>query len=207
MTPPGPLPSLVLLTDRRAAAARGRTLVATVAAAVGAGARAVLLREKDLAADLRGRLAGELARVIAGSSARLGIASDARLAARHAVDWVHLAARDPWPGGELLVGRSCHGEAEVFGAAAEGCGYVTLSPVAPSTSKAGYGPPLGAGRLAQLCRATPLAVYALGGVDAGNAASWVGAGARGVAVMGGVMGAPDPAAATRRLLDALHEGA
>ncbi|MDP8987722.1 MAG: thiamine phosphate synthase, partial [Actinomycetota bacterium] len=51
------LPPLLVLTDRHQARAG---LVATVAAAVEGGARAVVLREKDLAGDARLRLAGAL---------------------------------------------------------------------------------------------------------------------------------------------------
>lgn len=196
------LPSLVVLTHRHGAEAAGRTLVSTVSAAVEGGARAVLLREKDLPAPRRLGLAHDLQRAMAGSGARLGIASDPHLAARVDSDWVHLSATDPFPGGDLLVGRSCHDLAGVLEAASEGCHYVTVSPVAPSASKPHYGPALGAERLAELCHAAgPLPVYALGGVDPLNAASWLAAGARGVAVMGVVMAAVDPSVATRRLLE------
>jgi len=199
------LPSLVLVTDRRAAEAQGRTLVSTVATAVEAGARAVLLREKDLPAPRRLGLAQELRHVMAGSGARLGIASDPNLAVCVDSDWVHLSATDPFPPGQLLVGRSCHDLVEVCKAASEGCGYVTVSPVAPSASKPGYGPALGAERLAEICQAAaPLPVYALGGVNAANAESWLTAGAEGVATMGAVMAAADPVIATHQLLDALR---
>lgn len=205
MTDSGVLPSLVLLTDRRAAEAQGRTLVSTVASAVEAGARAVLLREKDLPASNRLRLAQELRHAMAGSGARLGIASDPNLATRLDSDWVHLSATDPFPPDELLVGRSCHDLAEVRNAASEGCHYVTVSPVAPSPSKPHYGPALGAERLAEICHAAaPLPVYALGGIYAANAETWLTAGAQGVATMGAVMAAADPADATRQLLATLH---
>lgn len=205
MTDSAVLPSLLLLTDRRAAEAQGRTLVSTVASAVEAGARAVLLREKDLPAVRRLHLAQELRHAMAGSDARLGIASDPHLAARVDLDWVHLSATDPLPPDELLLGRSCHDLVEVRNAATEGCKYVTVSPVAPSASKPRYGPALGAERLAEICQAVaPLPVYALGGVDAANAESWLAAGAQGVATMGAVMAAADPANATRQLLDALR---
>ncbi len=205
MTDSAVLPSLVLLTDRRAAEAQGHTLVSTVAAAVEAGARAVLLREKDLPARHRLRLAQELRHAMAGSDARLGIASDPHLAARAHIDWVHLSATDPFPPDQLLVGRSCHDLADVRNAASEGCDYATVSPVAPSASKPHYGPALGAERLAEICQAAaPLPVYALGGVDAANAESWLTAGAQGVVTMGAVMAAADPADATRQLLATLH---
>lgn len=186
-----PLPALLVLTDRRSC--RGADLVDTVAAAVDGGARAVVLREKDLPPHRRAALADRLLTVvpvlIVASGPLLGGAG------------VHLAASDPWwPGPRPpLVGRSCHTRDEVAAAARAGCDYATLSPVYPSPSKPGYGPPLGPDALA----GHSLPVFALGGVTAERAGECAAAGAAGVAVMGAVMGADDPAAAVRRLLDAL----
>jgi thiamine-phosphate pyrophosphorylase len=45
----------------------------------------------------------------------------------------------------------------------------------------------------------PIPVVAIGGIDAGNAALAVRAGARGVAVISAVAAAPDPVAAARAL--------
>ena len=89
-------------------------------------------------------------------------------------------------------------------AAREGCDYVTVSPVHPTGSKPGYGPPLGLTGLARLARqpgAPP--AYALAGVDAGNAAACLRAGAYGVAVMGEVMRAAEPARTVAALLEAI----
>src|SRR4029079_11379352 len=101
---------------------------------------------------------------------------------------------------------------EVLHAAAEGCDYVTLSPVAPTRSKPGYGPSLGAagfGRVLALAqagraRARLPAVFALGGIDEHNAASFLQAGAHGVAVMGSVMRSPDPEHTLTALLSAVR---
>jgi len=117
-------------------------------------------------------------------------------------DGVHLAARQPAVVGPF--GRSCHDLNELTAAAAEGARYVTYSPVAPSPSKPGYGPPLGVDGLRRACRAVPdLPIYALGGVDPDNAAGFRAAGAHGVAVMGIVMRAADPAAVVADLLAAV----
>jgi thiamine-phosphate pyrophosphorylase len=50
----------------------------------------------------------------------------------------------------------------------------------------------------------PLPTYALGGIDHRNAADALAAGASGVAVMGAVMRAADPAAEVARLLKVLR---
>ncbi len=197
------LPQLLVLTDRRASERVGRSLGDTVRRAVSGGARAVLLREKDLLPGDRHHLATELRPLVPV----LLIASDAKLAVEIGADGVHLAADDAWPDDatdrvagdtppDVSVGRSCHDELAVRRAAHEGATYATLSPVFESPSKPGYGPALGTGVL----HGHPLPVYALGGIEPGRAAECLVAGAAGVAVMGAVMGADDPARVVRRLL-------
>jgi thiamine-phosphate diphosphorylase len=187
---------VIVFTDRRQAR---RSLPDVVAAAVDGGARLVVLREKDLPDDERAALAEQLHAVVVPAGGRL------LLAGRTAgPDGQHLAAADPWPSTPRgLIGRSCHDEGELAAAAAEGCSYATLSPVFASRSKPGYGPPLGPARLRDLCAGAGLPVYALGGVEtAGRAAQCRRAGAAGVAVMGAVMRASDPAAVVAELVDA-----
>lgn len=205
MTPPDParpdrprLPRLLVLTDRAQAEAAGRTLAETVAASVRGGARAVVLREKDLPASARLALARELRALLDPVGGVLIVASDAEVARGAGAAGVHLArAERPPAGSDLRVGRSCHDAAELRAAADSGLDYVTLSPIYPTPSKPGYGPALGPD-LAGLIGDTPGCppVYALGGVTPERAAECRAAGAYGIAVMGAVMRAPDPAAVT-----------
>ena len=185
------LPRLLVVTDRTQCAG---PLVDAVAAAVDAGARAVVLREKDLPAGERAELATVLRGLLKPAGGTLVVAGPGPY------DAVHLAARDPFPAPRpALVGRSCHDAGEVAAAAAEGCDYVTVSPVFPSASKPGYGPPLRPDGLARLAATGP-AVFALGGVRPADVPACRAAGAYGVAVMGPVMRDPS---ATARYLSAL----
>lgn len=218
------VPRVLLLTDGRSVP-KGRTLAATIAAALDGGVDGVVVRERELAPGGRHALGQEVraAAEAAGSSAALLWAAPVPSHKRPAgggpgpgpdvmrpglMYGVHLRARDPFPRGErpALVGRSCHGEDELCRAADEGCDYVTLSPVAASGSKPGYGPTLGVdGLRALLERAAYLSctaprVLALGGVEPGAARRWLEAGAHGVAVMGAVMRADDPAHVAARLV-------
>jgi thiamine-phosphate pyrophosphorylase len=203
------LPRLLVLTDRTQASG---PLVATVAAAVDAGARAVVLRDKDLPDGERTRLAAELRAlldpvggllVVAGPVVNPHWAGVATMAPPVAV---HLAARDPFPATRpALVGRSCHSAAEVAGARAEGCDWVMVSPFAATASKPGYGPALGPAGLAALLAGGPPA-YALGGVQPDDVSACLAAGAHGVAVMGPLMRDPGRTAAyLTALTDALEE--
>jgi thiamine-phosphate pyrophosphorylase len=189
------LPRLLLLTDRTQAA---RPLPDVVAAAVDAGARAVVLRERDLAVAERAELADELRALLDPVDGTLVLAGGAV-----AADAVHLTADEPLPVPRpRRVGRSCHGPDEVRAAAAEGCDWVTVSPVRLTASKPGYGPALGTPGLARCCR-LGAPVYALGGLGADDAPACLAAGAHGLAVMGAVMRAADPGAVVGDLLQAL----
>lgn len=202
LTPPF-LPLLVL-TDRHQAARLG--LVDTVAAAVDGGARTVVLREKDLSRRAREDLAQRLARLLAPAGGTLLVAGpDVALARAVGASGIHLSATDPCPDdtSDLVVGRSCHDRDEVQAAAAEGADYATISPVAATSSKPGYGPALGLAGLAKLTSATELPLVALGGVTEASAGDCLAAGAVGVAVMGAVMASDHPAQVVSRLVVSL----
>jgi thiamine-phosphate diphosphorylase len=189
-----PLGPLVVLTDRRQAA---RPLVDVIRAAVDGGARAVLLREKDLDTARRAAIAERLRPVLDAAGGRLVVAGPDPLGGTA----VHLSPTDPAAPGGLLTGRSCHGETDLRRLADED--YATVSPAFPTASKPGYGPPLGVAGLRRLAAATATPVYALGGITAPTqVAGCRAAGAAGVAVMGAVMRADDPAALVRSLLAA-----
>lgn len=195
------LPRLLVLTDRTQTG--GRPLLEVLRAAADGGARAVLVREKDLSGVERDALVEalrpyvEVLLVAAGPTGRPAL---------DRVDGVHLAARDPLPTCRpRLLGRSCHDADELRRAGLEGCDYVTVSPVFPSPSKPGYGPPVTLAGLRALAGGSTVPVFALGGVTAERAAACVDAGAHGVAVMGAVMRAPDPAGVVAALVEAVDD--
>jgi thiamine monophosphate synthase len=181
------IPRLVLLTDR-SQLRLGRGLVRTVRECVDAGLAAVVVREHDLEPDQRHALVTALAAID-------GLTVISSRIPDEAAHGLHLAAHQPAPAGGSW-GRSCHSRADVARATTQGASWVTLSPYAASASKPGHGPALPARDFA----GHPLPVLALAGIDASNAAAAVAAGAHGVAVMGAVMRAADPAAVVAALL-------
>ncbi|GAA0534358.1 thiamine phosphate synthase [Paractinoplanes ferrugineus] len=184
VTPSGP----VLLTDRKLAAG---SLISVVARAVRGGAAWVILRERDLPYEQRRALAIAIQDLL--PPGRLIVAGPDPLGA----DAVHLAEADPLPTAEVsLVGRSRHGAPEL---SIED--YVTLSPIYSTSTKPGYGPPLGPSRAAALAGEVPW--LALGGIDSPErAAACAEAGAHGIAVLGAIMRAADPERTTRMLASA-----
>jgi len=102
-----------------------------------------------------------------------------------------------------LIGMSVHSPDEARALDPETVDYAIAGPFAETASKPGYGPALGVDGLAAIVRASPVPVIAIGGIDAANVAHCLAAGAAGIAVMGSVMRAADPAAEMARLVAAL----
>lgn len=174
------IPRLVVLTDR-SQLRLGRGLVPTLEECRAAGLTHVVLRELDLPEPHRRALAAELGalglEVIAAHRPLPGCAG------------VQLAAHQPVADAAgVRHGRSCHAAEEVRRAAAGGAAWATLGPFAPSASKPGR-PPLAHRAYDDL----PIPVLALAGIGPANAAAARSAGAHGVAVMGAVMRAAEPA--------------
>ncbi|MEV7331798.1 thiamine phosphate synthase [Micromonospora sp. NPDC093244] len=195
----GPVPSgVVLLTDRLVA--RG-PLDLLVAGAVAGGVRWVVLREKDLARAERAALAAGLRAILADVGGTLIVAGPDPLGG----DAVHLPAAGPYPPPpRQLVGRSCHNQPELSRLTSEH--YATVSPIWPTKSKPGYGPPLGPDGLRKLVEASPVPLLALGGVETPDqVTACVQAGAAGVAVLGALMRSPDPTETATTLTRAFQE--
>jgi thiamine-phosphate pyrophosphorylase len=199
-----PDPSLLLITDRRQAAA---PLAEILAAAFAAGCRWASLREKDLPAAGQVALAESLLPLARRSGAVLTLHGPPELALAAGLDGVHLpdgsdvAAARAMLGPDALIGFSVHRPVRVDAAA----DYAVAAPVHPTPSKPGYGPALGPAGLAAIISAAGCPVIALGGVGSQEIPGCRESGAAGVAVMGGVMRAADPAKEMRALLAALAQ--
>jgi thiamine-phosphate pyrophosphorylase len=200
---PLPDPPILIVTDRRQAR---RPLEELAEAVFSGGGRWLSLREKDLDAAERVALLRRLVALGRDCGATVTVHEDVAAALAAGAAGVHLPARvSPAAarhmlGPGALVGGSAHDEAELAAFAEGGADYATLSPIFASASKPGYGPALGLERLGRAAAATTLGLVALGGVDADNAARSIAAGAAGVAVMGEVMRAADPAAVMAGLI-------
>jgi thiamine-phosphate pyrophosphorylase len=176
-------------------------LTEIAASAFKGGCRWFSLREKDLPAAKRHALFNELIAIGRDYGAVVGVHDDIDAAAGA----VHLpggsdpaAARQRLP--EVLIGVSAHTAAEAAAQLRAGADYVTLSPIFLTDSKPGYGPALGLDGLIQAASLADGPVLALAGITPANAASCLGAGAAGIAVMGEVMRADDPEAVVRELV-------
>lgn len=193
-------------------------LSAASTTADGARAVALQLREKDLSArDLY-----ELARALREISTRYGSSLlvndrvDVAIAAE--ADGVHLSGTSIDVadarlalGSHRLIGVSTHTSVEVVGANEAGADFAVFGPVFDPLSKAAFGPARGVAEFAAAGRAGgAMPVLALGGITAERIVElgrtltlFERRRPAGVSVIGAVMGADDPGAATRALLIAL----
>ena len=202
-----PDPPLLLVTDRRQAR---RPLPEIVRAALEAGCRWVSLREKDLPWDEQILLGRSLARTAHAHGATLTLHGEPALAEAAGVDGVHLpsgsdaAAARRLLGPGRFVGVSIHTVTEAEAIAPAFVNYAVAGPAFETPSKPSYGPEIGRNGLFEITRAARVQVLAIGGINAARLGELIAAGAAGVAVMGSVMRAVDPAREVRTLIATLN---
>jgi thiamine-phosphate pyrophosphorylase len=202
--------SLYVVTDRHQTG--GRPLVALLAQAVGAGLRAIQLREKDLGTRELLALCRELLSLARRSGARVLLNDRLDLVLAAGADGVHLRA-DSLPvsiarqllGPHRLIGVSAHSVEEVARAEADGADFVVLGPIYETASKMRYGPAIGLSPLAEATQGRRIPVFAIGGVTASRVPELRKAGAAGAAVISAVLGADSVESATHTLLESLRE--
>ncbi|MFJ8857334.1 thiamine phosphate synthase [Streptomyces sp. NPDC102451] len=200
---------LYLCTDARK---RQGDLPEFLDAVLAGGVDIVQLRDKGMeAAEELEHLA-----VFADACKRHGalLAVNDRADVAHAIgsDVLHLGQGDlPVPaaravlGGDVVIGRSTHAEAEVDAAVAEaGVDYFCTGPCWPTPTKPGrHAPGLGLVRYAaSLAPTRPW--FAIGGIDAGNLDEVLDAGARRVVVVRAITEAADPGRAAASLAERIR---
>ena len=200
--PPSP-PPVYAIADLDALAPR--PLPAAAAAMAEAGIRWIQLRAKRAADAQLYPLVEATLRAVEGSGALVWLDDRADLAALFPVAGVHLGQRDLPPAGArrvvgegVWIGRSTHGEAELAAADADlDVDLIAVGPIFPTTGKDRPDPVVGLDFLRRARRATGKPLVAIGGIDAGNLAAVLAAGADGAAVLGAVSSGDVRAAAAR----------
>lgn len=168
------------------------------------GCRWVLLRAPE--ADDKALLEAALRykKLCADFQAKLFISRNTKIANAVEADGLHLSAQQTITDaramcGDRIIGQSCHDEDELRRAIDAGANYITLSPIYQSISKPEYNKALGIETLARLSEKFSVPILALGGVTAERAIACRNAGAKGVAVTGGVFLVVDPKSEMQRL--------
>ena len=196
---------LYLVADRGYAA--GRRLRPIVEASVRAGVTLVQIRDKG--DDARSFLAEalDLREALAGTGVPLLINDRIDIARAVGADGVHLGQSDLPPriareqlGPSAIIGLSIENRAQVGDGKFEGVDYLGVGPVFATSTKSDAAPPIGLDGLAAIRAATRLPMVGIGGISVVNAASVRATGVEGICVVSAILGAADPAEATRALL-------
>jgi thiamine-phosphate pyrophosphorylase len=196
-------PIVCYVTDRKSLGAGGTTagLSDRIRTAARAGVDWVQIREKDLPGGQLLAVAQEA--VTAARGARETEVGDTQVYVNDRVDvaivaraaGVHLGG-ESLPAAEVVrwcregnappgfeVGVSCHGMEGAREAEQNGADYIFFGPVFDTPSKRAFGPPQGAQRLREVCRALRIPVIAIGGVNETNGEECIRAGASGIAAI------------------------
>ncbi|MET0556736.1 MAG: thiamine phosphate synthase [Vicinamibacteria bacterium] len=204
--PPGPF--LYPILD--AALLAGRPCGAAVAALARGGARIVQVRAKGASDRVLFALAQEALAAARASGVLLVVNDRPDVALMLGADGVHLGQDDLPPaearrllGPDAIVGWSTHSVEQLDEAAAEPVDYVAFGPVFPTATKRDADPVVGLDRLRTARARTARPLVAIGGITTGNARATAAAGADGLAVISGLLSAPDLAAAARAFAAAI----
>lgn len=142
------------------------------------------------------------ARCIVNDRADLALATDA--------DGCHVGADDlpvavmrQLLGATAIVGGTARGPELAIAHEQNGASYVGVGPIYATSSKTGLPDPLGPSVLTAVATAVGIPVIAISGVTLERVPELMAAGASGVAVIGAISRAPDPAAATAAFVAAL----
>lgn len=196
---------LIVITDAKLASPR--SVVDVVAEALQGGAPAVQLRNKGEPARELVAVGRELRRLTRDAGALLFVNDRLDVALTVDADGVHVgpddlpvaAVRAAAPPG-FLIGRSADDVAVARQAVGDGADYIGCGTVYATSTKQNAGDVIGPEGLSRVAGAVDVPVVGIGGITAGRAPEALAAGAAGVAVVGAVMAAADPAAAVRTLL-------
>lgn len=159
-----------------------------------AGIRWIQVRAKRLPGGELCRQVEACCRVLEGSGARLWVDDRADVAALFPVAGLHVGQRDLPPGearkvvgDEMWIGLSTHGEEQLRAAVADPeVDVIAIGPVFPTTGKASPDPAVGLDLVRRARSLTAKPLVAIGGIDSGNVAEVIAAGADAAAVIGAV---------------------
>ena len=160
------------------------------------GVKAVQLREKDL--EIRDLLdmAYEIREMTRKYNAKLFINDRVDIALAVNADGVHLGQQSipadavrKITQGKLIIGVSTHSLEEAISAETKGADFITLGPVFETPSKIKYGKPVGVDLLKEAKEKVSIPIFAIGGIKEDKVSDVMNAGADGIALISGILGA------------------
>ena len=184
---------------------RGEDPEPLLQAALAGGADIVQLREKEADKDVIARSARTFRRLCDTYSALFIVNDDPHLSRACDADGVHLG-QDDMPvaearellGPESIIGLSTHSEDQIDAAAPEPVDYISVGPIWETPTKQGR-PAVGLGLVKYASANAAHPFFAIGGIDPGNTAEVIAAGASRIGAVRSIRDADRPQAAAEAM--------
>jgi thiamine-phosphate pyrophosphorylase len=178
-------------------------------AMIDGGVDLIQLRGKQRSIDELVDLAVRLHEVTSRCSTPLIVNDHAEISAKVPVDGVHVGQDDDSiavarkkTGRNILVGKSTHTFEQALAAQHEGADYIGFGPIFATPTKPDYRP-IGLKQVESVHRNVALPIFCIGGIKIDNLEQVIAAGVRRIAIVSGLLKAPDIAEyarACRKLL-------
>ncbi len=192
----------------------GRDFLEVTHAAIAGGAGAIQLRDKEMGKRELLEWAKRLREITAEAGVTFLINDHLDAALASGADGVHLGQGDfPIPqardilGPSMIIGASSHSLEQAQRAEQEGASYVNVGPVFPTATKKGGHPPVGPELIRTVLDRVSIPITTMGGINLSNVDQVLAQGARRVAVVSAVVGAPDIRIAARALCERIQAAA
>jgi thiamine-phosphate pyrophosphorylase len=168
------------------------------------GVDLIQLRGKEKSIDELVDLAAELHELTSRSSTPLIVNDHAEVAQRVPVEGVHvgqdnnsIAVARRKAGRVVVVGKSTHNLDQAYAAQSEGADYIGFGPIFATPTKPDYAP-IGLSDIKRVHEEVNLPIFCIGGIKIDNLGEVIAAGARRVAIVSGLLKAPDIVEYTRQ---------
>jgi thiamine-phosphate pyrophosphorylase len=172
-------------------------------AMVKGGVDLIQLRGKEQSIDELVDVAEQLHELTSRSSTPLIVNDHAEIARRVPVEGVHVGQDDDSiavarrkAGRAVVVGKSTHSLEQAHAAQCEGANYIGFGPIFATPTKPDY-EPIGLKDIKQVHLDVDLPIFCIGGINIDNLKEVIAAGARRVAIVSGLLKAPDIAVYAR----------
>ncbi len=171
---------------------------------VAGGVDVIQVRAKGWEEEAVEGLAGTIAEVLSGTGVPLILNDFPQLVPSVGADGAHVGQDDHavadarWRAGRalagevppVLIGKSTHSLEQAEAAVLEGADYIGFGPLYPTPTKAGRAA-IGLADIEEVHRRVKVPIFCIGGVKRENLETVLGAGARRVVIVSGILTAPD----------------
>ena len=169
------------------------------AAMVEGGVDLIQLRAKKSSIEEVADLATRLHKITTAAEVPLIVNDHAEVAAQVSVEGVHVGQDDDSvattrekAGRKIIIGKSTHSVDQARAAETEGVDYIGFGPIFATPTKPDY-KPIGMADIKQVHVDVVLPIFCIGGIKIDNLGEVIAAGAKRVAIVSGLLKAPDVA--------------